>query len=119
MKTALITVNSILTEQLGASYVAVAALTGVPLMLSAVTGLASCTASKVWGRRPVYLVSAVLIFIGVVWNANISTSYGQYMAARIFQGLGWGAFDTMLVGSIMDTYFVSMALHELKAIRII
>ncbi|KAJ4385750.1 hypothetical protein N0V93_010181 [Gnomoniopsis smithogilvyi] len=105
MKTALVSVNYVLTEQLSVSYVAVSALTGVPLMLSAFTGLASCTASKVWGRRPVYLVSAVLIFIGVVWNAKVSTSYAQFMTARIFQGLGWGAFDTMLVGSIMDTYF--------------
>ncbi|KAJ4421307.1 hypothetical protein N0V82_003817 [Gnomoniopsis sp. IMI 355080] len=105
MKTALVSINYVLTEQLSASYVAVSALTGVPLMLSAFTGLASCTASKLWGRRPVYLVSAVLIFIGVVWNARIRTSYAQYMTARIFQGLGWGAFDTMVMGSIMDTYF--------------
>lgn len=108
MKTALITVNSVLAERLVVSYVAVSALTGVPLMLSAVTGLASCTVSKVWGRRPVYLVSATLVFIGLVWNTKITTSYAQFMTARIFQGLGWGAFDTMLMGSIMDTYFVSL-----------
>lgn len=114
MKTALVSVNYALTEQFSVSYVAVSALTGVPLMLSAMTGLASCTASKVWGRRPVYLVSAFLIFIGVVWNTKISTSYAQFMTARIFQGLGWGAFDTMLMGSIMDTYFVSLFVTYLE-----
>lgn len=57
-----------------------------------------------------YLVSAVLIFIGVVWTTKIRTSYAQFMTARIFQGLGWGAFDTMVMGSIMDTYFVSLPL---------
>lgn len=111
MKTALISVNYVLTEQLNVSYVAVSALTGVPLMMSAFTGLASCTAAKIWGRRPVYLASALLIFIGVVWNTKITTSYAQLMVARIFQGLGWGAFDTMVMGSIMDTYFVSNTSH--------
>lgn len=107
MKTALISVNALLTERLDVSYVAVAALTGVPLMVSAITGLASCTASKLWGRRPVYLMSMFFILIGLVWNTMITTSYVQFMAARIFQGLGWGAFDTMVLCSIIDTYFVS------------
>lgn len=108
MKTALFSVNSVLDQRLDVSYVAAAALTGVPLMLSAITGLASSMASKLWGRRPVYLASMVLIFVGLVWNAKITNSYGQFMTARIFQGLGWGAFDTMVVGSIMDIYFVCL-----------
>lgn len=112
MKTALLSVSAVLVERLDVSYVAVSALTGVPLMLSALTGLASITASKIWGRRPVYLTSMVLIFIGLVWNTQITTSYGQFMAARAFQGLGWGAFDTVVLCSIIDTYFVSH-LHAL------
>lgn len=106
MKTALISVNEGLAQQYSVSYTAVAALTGVPLMLSAVTGLASSAAARIWGRRPVLLVSMVLLFIGLVWNTRVTTSYGQFMAARIFQGFGWGAFDTLVVGSIIDTYFV-------------
>ena len=46
------------------------------------------------------------MFIGAVWNTNVERSYGQCMAARVFQGLGWGAFDTLVLGSIQDTYFV-------------
>lgn len=107
MKTALISVNGPLALTLGVSYTAVTALTGVPLMLSALTGLASSAMSKMWGRRPVYLVSMVLLFIGVVWNAAAKTSYGNFMMARIFQGFGWGAFDTIVAGSIMDVHFVS------------
>lgn len=107
MKTALVSVNSVLTTNLGVSYVAVAALTGVPLMMSAFTGLASSVAARVYGRRPVYLTSMVLLFIGLVWNAKVTNSYGQFMFARMVQGFGWGAFDTLVIGSIMDTYFVS------------
>lgn len=112
MKTALFSVNSVLVQRFNVSYVAVAALTGVPLMLSAITGMTGTTVSRLWGRRPVYLASMVLIFIGLVWNAKVMSSYGQFMTARIFQGFGWGAFDTMVVGSIMDTYFVSQQLSS-------
>lgn len=106
MKTALISVNEDLARRYLVSYTAVAALTGVPLMLSAITGLASSAVARIWGRRPVFLASMILIFIGLVWNTRVTTSYGQFMAARIFQGFGWGAFDTLVVGSIIDTFFV-------------
>lgn len=106
MKTALISVNEDLARRYSVSYTAVAALTGVPLMLSAVTGLVSSAAARIWGRRPVFLASMILLFIGLVWNTRVTTSYGQFMAARIFQGFAWGAFDTLVVGSIIDTYFV-------------
>lgn len=106
MKTALFSVNEDLARRYSVSYTAMAALTGVPLMLSAITGLASSVVARIWGRRPVFLASMILIFIGLVWNTRVTTSYGQFMAARIFQGFGWGAFDTLVVGSIIDTYFV-------------
>lgn len=116
MKTALISVNAVLASQLSCSYMAAVALTGVPLMLSAGTGIASVSFSKLWGRRPVYLVSMILLFIGLVWNTQVSSSYAQFMAARIFQGLGWGAFDALMPGTILDTYFVSLpfSIHGLS-----
>jgi hypothetical protein len=106
MKTAFISTNSIMATTYGVSYSSVAALTAVPLILSAFTGMASLIASKLWGKRPVYLVSAALVFIGSMWNMRTLDSFAQCMAARAFQGLGWGAFDTLVLGSIHDTYFV-------------
>ncbi|KXH60617.1 major facilitator superfamily transporter [Colletotrichum nymphaeae SA-01] len=105
MKTAYMSVNSVLAVRFNVSYTAVASLTAVPLVLSAFTGLFSLAGSKMWGKRPVYLVSVVLIFIGAIWNMRAGNSFGQCMGARVFQGLGWGAFDTLVLGSIQDTYF--------------
>lgn len=105
MKTAFVSVNHLLSDGYGVSYTSVAALTGVPLMLSANTGFASLVAARIWGKRPLYLASLLLMFIGVTWNTNVATSYSQCMAARIFQGLGWGAFDALVISSIYDTYF--------------
>ena len=105
MKTVFVSVNHLLAEGYEVSYTAAAALTGVPLILSAVTGFMALIVSRIWGKRPLYLASLLLVFLGVTWNTNVATSYGQCMAARIFQGLGWGAFDTLVMGSIHDTYF--------------
>ncbi|KND92939.1 hypothetical protein TOPH_02445 [Tolypocladium ophioglossoides CBS 100239] len=82
-------------------------LTAVPIMLSTVAGVVSSVSAKFWGKRPLYLASAVLLIISSIWNMMTGDSYGSCMGARVFQGLGWGAFDTLVMGSIQDTYFVS------------
>lgn len=107
MKTAYISVNSVIAIEEDSSYTAAVALTAVPLMVSAATGLASMILARMYGKRPLYLVSMVAILIGVAWNTRVRGDLGQNMAARVFQGLGWGAFDTLVLGSIQDTYFVS------------
>jgi len=114
-KTIFMSVNAQLAESYNVSYPAVAALTGVPLILSAFTGFGCLVASRICGKRPLYLASLLLMFIGTVWNTNVATSYAQCMAARVFQGLGWGAFDTLVRGSIQDTYFVSSTMPVVES----
>ncbi|KAK3940273.1 major facilitator superfamily domain-containing protein [Diplogelasinospora grovesii] len=123
MKTVFVSVNGQLAEMYEVSYTAVAALTGAPLIVSSLTGFTSLIASRICGKRPLYLVSLLLVFIGAVWNTNVmgSGSFGQCMAARIFQGLGWGAFDSLVLGSIQDTYFehergVRIAVYSIVAV---
>ncbi|KAI1399066.1 MFS general substrate transporter [Hypoxylon fuscum] len=105
MKTAYISVNTKIAIEEDVSYTAAVALTGAPLMVSAVAGMASSIIARIWGKRPVYLVSMVMIFMGVVLNTHARGNLAENMAARIFQGLGWGAFDSLVLGSIQDTYF--------------
>ncbi|KAM0321799.1 hypothetical protein ACHAQA_009896 [Verticillium albo-atrum] len=104
MKTAFVPVAAKLAIQFQVSHTAIASLTAVPFIFASITGLASVTASKLWGKRPVYLLSMVFLFIGSLWNMR-ATSYGTTLGARIFQGIGWGAFDTLVLSSIHDTYF--------------
>ena len=107
MKTALITVNDVLSTRYHVSYTWIAALTATPLMVSAATGFLSSVAAKLAGKRPVYIVSAAFIFAGCLWNMTAGSSYGSCMGARVMQGLGWGAFDTLLMETIQDTFYVS------------
>ncbi|KAL2173439.1 uncharacterized protein P884DRAFT_295167 [Thermothelomyces heterothallicus CBS 202.75] len=104
-KTMFMTVNAQIADIYKVSYTAAVALTGIPLILSALAGLACLVTSRICGKRPLYLVSLLCLFIGTVWSTSVTTSYAQCMAARVFQGLGWGAFDTLVLGSIQDTYF--------------
>jgi hypothetical protein len=106
-KTAFIGLHADFTRGFKVSYTTAAALTGAPLMLSALSGLLALTVSRLWGRRPVYLACATAMFVGSIWAVNDRGSFGQLMAARMFQGLGWGAFDTIVVTSLQDTFFVS------------
>lgn len=107
LKTIFVAVNGPMSVNYGVSYTAAVALTAVPLMLSAITGLASLVVSRIYGKRPVYLASTALLWFGTVWSAGVGDSYGQNMAARVFQGLGWGAFESLVLGSFQDTFFVS------------
>jgi MFS family permease len=112
MKTAFISTNGVMAIAYNVSYTNVAALTAVPLILSACTGLSSLIAARIWGKRPVYLASTVLILLGTLVNMSGVDNYGQCMAARVLQGLGWGAFDTLVLGSIQDTYFVRFSVED-------
>ncbi|KAI0016879.1 hypothetical protein F4780DRAFT_634595 [Xylariomycetidae sp. FL0641] len=115
MKTAFISVNASVARMDGVSYTAAVGVTGVPLILSAVVGLISTVIARIWGKRPVYLVATLFLFIGVIWNTSVGTDLAQTMAARIFQAIGWGAFDVLVLDSIQDTYFE----HERQPIIVI
>ncbi|OAA42449.1 major facilitator superfamily transporter [Beauveria brongniartii RCEF 3172] len=105
LKTIFLTTSALAANHYRTSYLAVAALTGIPLMLSAVSGAGACVIARIYGRRPVYLLATAALFVGSVWNATAVGSYGSCMGARVLQGLGWGVFDTLVMTSIQDTYF--------------
>ncbi|KAL7946116.1 MFS general substrate transporter [Trichoderma barbatum] len=105
MKTALVDVNDVISTRYHVSYTWVAALTAAPLMVSAIAGFFSSVAAKLVGKRPVYLVSSAFVFAGCIWNMTADSSYGSCMGARVMQGLGWGAFDTLLMETIQDTFY--------------
>ena len=112
MKTAFITVHGAIAESYNVSYTAAVGLTAAPLMISALGGTLSLVTARIWGKRPVYLASATFVFIGVVLNTNVLGSFAQHMVGRALQGLGWGAFETLVLSSIQDTYFVWLSFFE-------
>jgi MFS family permease len=61
--------------------------------------------SNKFGRRPVLLVATLVMTLSTTW-CGIAKSYGSLMAARIFQGIGGGAADTVSPALIGDIYFL-------------
>ncbi|KAK4149405.1 major facilitator superfamily domain-containing protein [Chaetomidium leptoderma] len=57
------------------------------------------------GRRPVLLIATLLMTLCSVWCAR-AESFGSLIAARILQGAGGGAADTVAPALIGDLFFI-------------
>ena len=109
LKTMLVSVTSVVATQLSVSYSATTALTGAPLVMGAFAGLGSQILSQTVGKRGILIGSAVLVLGGALWNMHVEGSYAQFMISRIFQGIGWGAFEGLVGGVVEDIFFVRAA----------
>ncbi|EGY16859.1 putative MFS-type transporter like protein [Verticillium longisporum] len=69
-------------------------------------------ASNIWwvplsnwaGRRPVLIIATLMMTVCSVWGAT-ATSYNSLLAARIFQGAGGGASETVAPALVGDMFF--------------
>jgi MFS family permease len=60
-----------------------------------------------YGRRPIFFFSNIVCFISCIWQARAS-SYGSFMAARVLDGIGAAANETLGPMLVADVFF----LHE-------
>ena len=68
--------------------------------------------AKVIGRRPVYLLAIIIMFITSIWGAAVR-EYNSFLASRVIAGIGMAPFEVLVQCTIGDMYFV----HE-RATRI-
>lgn len=68
--------------------------------------------AKVYGRRPMFMLSAVVMLATSIWG-GFSTSYSSLLGARVVAGIGMAPYETLVQCIIGDIYFV----HE-RATRI-
>jgi MFS family permease len=59
----------------------------------------------VYGKRPVYLITSVLLMISCFWSAG-SNSLGSLTAARCIQGFAMAPMEALVPASIGDVWFV-------------
>ncbi|KAJ3539170.1 hypothetical protein NM208_g5594 [Fusarium decemcellulare] len=69
------------------------------------------------GRRPVLLVATLLMTMSTLW-CGLATSYNSLLAARVFQGIGGAAADSVAPALVGDLYPVhqrgrAMALYTI------
>ncbi|KAL1885610.1 hypothetical protein Plec18167_001105 [Paecilomyces lecythidis] len=63
------------------------------------------TMAVIWGRRPVFLLGNLLLFISSVW-AYFAHSYKSLLASRLVGCVGMSPFEVLVTSTIADLYFV-------------
>ncbi|PHH79882.1 hypothetical protein CDD82_2107 [Ophiocordyceps australis] len=61
---------------------------------------------RVWGRRHLFLLGALIVIASSVWAGSTRSSYLSFAFARAFQGIGATPFETLVNAAVGDLYCV-------------
>ena len=84
---------------------------GYPLLTAGCMAYVSQILAPMLGKRPVYILCTVILFFTTVWMTQVN-SFNELLAARTVQGLGNGAYESIVISSIGDLFFVSTVIHH-------
>lgn len=99
-------------EEYGVDVEQVALTAGFSMMGLGIGSVIASPTAILYGKRPVYLASAVLYIVASVWCA-LAPSFAQLVVARIFQGMAVSPVECLPSATIAEIFF----LHE-RAFRI-
>ena len=78
---------------------------GYPLLTTGCMAYVSQIWASSLGKRGIYIICTAILLSTCVWVTQVS-SFGGLLAARSVQGLGNGAYDSIVISSIGDLFFV-------------
>ncbi|EME48228.1 hypothetical protein DOTSEDRAFT_122771 [Dothistroma septosporum NZE10] len=61
--------------------------------------------AKIYGKRPVYVVASVILFIVSIWGA-VADNYNSFLGSRVLGGIGMAPYEVLVQATISDIYFV-------------
>ncbi|OQV05803.1 hypothetical protein CLAIMM_10473 [Cladophialophora immunda] len=94
-----------MSQQLNTDITTVVLVSGYNLLAAGCIGPFVSAFSRKYGKRPVFLVSTLFDIVGTaIGEAKISYKY--LLAARIVQGFSTSAFESLIVATVGDMYFV-------------
>lgn len=96
-----------IVEEFKITFSQLALLSGWALMTSALAAWVAQATSRIWGKRPTYIVASCLLLATTIWNSRV-TSYKGFVWARAIEGIGNGPFESIVLSSVGDLYFVSI-----------
>ncbi|POR33565.1 Putative mfs transporter protein [Tolypocladium paradoxum] len=82
-----------------------AVLSSYQLLTAGAAGFIVAACSKKWGKRPVFFFSSLLGTIGSIIGSCVLT-YNGILASRIMQGIATATYESILISTIGDIYFV-------------
>jgi MFS family permease len=83
-----------------------ALLTGYHLCGVGVAGFLFVASARVWGKRHLFLLGALLMIISSAWGGASGTNYKSLLWARVFQGVALAPFEALVNACVGDLYFV-------------
>jgi predicted MFS family arabinose efflux permease len=98
--------------QLKTTFTRVALLTGYYLLGVGVAGVLFVPSARIWGKRHLFLLGALLLIASNVW-AGSTSNYRSFLWARIIQGVGTAPFEALVNVSVGDLYFVHVSFGSL------
>lgn len=93
----------------GKKFTDTALLTGYQLCGVGVAGFLCVASARVWGKRHLYLLGAVLLIVSSIWGAASGKNYASLLWARVFQGVALAPFESLVNASVGDLYFVHVS----------
>lgn len=78
---------------------------GYPLLSAGIGAFLAQMWAPIMGKRSAYIISTIVLFATTIWNGYAS-SYSSLLACRTVSGFGNGAYDSIVISSIGDLYFV-------------
>lgn len=79
---------------------------GYPLLTAGLGAFLAQAWAPMFGKRSAYIISTIILFSTTIWN-GYATSFGSLLACRIVSGFGNGAYDSIVISSIGDLFYVS------------
>ena len=99
------------------SFTEAALLTGYHLAGVGVAGFLFVPSARVWGKRHLFLLGAVLMIASSAWGGASERSYTSLLWARVFQGVALAPFEALVNTCVGDLYFVHVSNLFLACLR--
>lgn len=94
-----------MSQEINTALTTVVLVSGYNLLAAGCIGPFVSAFSRKYGKRPVFLVSTLFDIIGTAVGES-KISYKYLLAARIIQGFSTSAFESLIVATVGDMYFV-------------
>ena len=91
--------------ELNQSVTALTKLSGYLLLATGATGPFASALGRKYGKRPVYLASSILGVAGCIVGET-ATGYNTLIVCRVLQGIATSAYESLVVASVGDLFFV-------------
>ncbi|KAI0172984.1 MFS general substrate transporter [Hypoxylon sp. FL1284] len=94
-----------MSQQFGVSYNTLNGDLGYGILLIGISCFFTNSMAVVWGRRPVFLLGNLLLFIGSI-GGYYARSLGALLVFRLLGCIGMSPFEVLVTTTIADIYFV-------------